>query len=75
MYGAIEGLPYSVSSDGLFCSIVLLFLMLLLLIITIAAFKWRMNKVLGIIMLLGYAVFLTISLLVVEDVFICPVDV
>ena len=72
LYGAINGKPYEVSSDGLLCSIVLLFLMLILLIITIAAFKWRMNKTLGITMLVAYCLFLTVSLLLLLDVIICP---
>ncbi|XP_041364487.1 sodium/potassium/calcium exchanger 2-like isoform X2 [Gigantopelta aegis] len=38
------GIPYSVTSRGLLCSIILLFLMLLILIITIAACKWKLSR-------------------------------
>jgi Ca2+/Na+ antiporter len=60
-----------VNSDGLFCSIVLLFGMLLLLLIMIAAFKWRMNKTMGGLCLGLYFCFLAASLLLEYDVIPC----
>ncbi|KAE8296259.1 Sodium/potassium/calcium exchanger 1 [Larimichthys crocea] len=44
LYSFIRGLvPVTVSSNGLFCAIVLLFIMLLFFIISIAACKWKIN--------------------------------
>ncbi|XP_049576983.1 sodium/potassium/calcium exchanger 2-like [Syngnathus scovelli] len=67
--------PVEVSSNGLFCAIVLLFLMLLFVIISIAACKWRMSKVLGFLMFLLYFVFLIVSVLLEDKVIMCPVTV
>lgn len=64
--------PVSVVSEGLFCSTILLFLMLLAVIITIAANKWRMTRVLGGTMFALYALFITITLLIQFKVMSCP---
>lgn len=64
-----------VSSNGLFCAIVLLFLMLLFVIISIAACKWRMSKLLGFIMFMLYFVFLVVSVMLEDRVISCPVSV
>ncbi|XP_062379712.1 sodium/potassium/calcium exchanger 2-like [Sardina pilchardus] len=65
----------SVSSAGLFCAIVLLFLMLLFVIISIAACKWRMSKILGLLMFLLYFVFLIVSVMLEDKVISCPVSI
>ncbi|XP_077381157.1 sodium/potassium/calcium exchanger 2-like [Festucalex cinctus] len=65
--------PVEVSSNGLFCAIVLLFLMLLFVIISIAACKWRMSKFLGFLMFLLYFVFLVVSVMLEDKILICPV--
>ncbi|KAK7152075.1 hypothetical protein R3I94_008419 [Phoxinus phoxinus] len=67
--------PVTVSSNGLFCAIVLLFLMLLFVIISIAACKWRMNKVLGFTMFLLYFVFLVLSVMLEDRIIVCPVSI
>uniref|UniRef100_UPI001EAF1366 sodium/potassium/calcium exchanger 1 n=1 Tax=Oncorhynchus gorbuscha TaxID=8017 RepID=UPI001EAF1366 len=67
--------PVPVSSNGLFCAIVLLFLMLLFVIISIAVCKWRMNKMLGSTMFFLYFVFLVLSVLLEDRVIICPVSI
>ncbi|XP_069374812.1 sodium/potassium/calcium exchanger 2 isoform X6 [Paralichthys olivaceus] len=67
--------PVQVSSNGLFCAIVLLFLMLLFVIISIAACKWRMSKLLGFIMFMLYFVFLVLSVMLEDKVISCPVSV
>ncbi|XP_034425378.1 sodium/potassium/calcium exchanger 2-like isoform X7 [Hippoglossus hippoglossus] len=67
--------PVKVSSNGLFCAIVLLFLMLLFVIISIAACKWRMSKLLGFIMFMLYFVFLVVSVMLEDKVIACPVSV
>ncbi|KAI3352973.1 hypothetical protein L3Q82_019547 [Scortum barcoo] len=67
--------PVEVSSNGLFCAIVLLFLMLLFVIISIAACKWRMSKILGFLMFLLYFVFLIISVMLEDKIIVCPVTI
>ncbi|NXG57458.1 NCKX1 protein, partial [Hemiprocne comata] len=76
LYSIINGLsPVAVSSNGLFCAIVLLFLMLLFVIISIAACKWKMNKLLGLTMFGLYFVFLIISVMLEDKIISCPVSV
>ncbi|XP_076581593.1 sodium/potassium/calcium exchanger 2 isoform X7 [Chaetodon auriga] len=76
MWSLFRGLqPVQVSSNGLFCAIVLLFLMLLFVIISIAACKWRMSKLLGFIMFMLYFVFLVVSVMLEDKVITCPVSV
>lgn len=76
MWSFFSGMsPVQVSSNGLFCAIVLLFLMLLFVIISIAACKWRMSKLLGFIMFLLYFVFLVVSVMLEDKVISCPVSV
>nr|XP_048309002.1 sodium/potassium/calcium exchanger 2 isoform X6 [Myodes glareolus] len=67
--------PVAVSSNGLFCAIVLLFIMLLFVILSIALCKWRMNKILGFIMFGLYFVFLVVSVLLENKVLECPVSI
>ncbi|XP_053449928.1 sodium/potassium/calcium exchanger 1 isoform X4 [Nycticebus coucang] len=67
--------PVPVSSNGLFCAIVLLFLMLLFVISSIASCKWRMNKILGFTMFLLYFIFLIISVMLEDRIISCPVTV
>uniref|UniRef100_A0A8C7ED20 Sodium/potassium/calcium exchanger 1 n=1 Tax=Nothoprocta perdicaria TaxID=30464 RepID=A0A8C7ED20_NOTPE len=67
--------PVAVSSNGLFCAIVLLFLMLLFVIISIAVCKWKMNKILGLTMFALYFVFLIISVMLEDRIISCPVSV
>lgn len=67
--------PVPVSSNGLFCAIVLLFLMLIFVTISIAACKWRMNKVLGSIMFVLYFVFLVLSVMLEDRIIVCPVSI
>ncbi|XP_061773106.1 sodium/potassium/calcium exchanger 1-like [Nerophis ophidion] len=76
IYSAIHGLvPVAVSSNGLFCAIVLLFLMLLFVIVSIACCKWKMNKALGFTMFLLYFIFLVLSVMLEDRIIICPVSI
>ncbi|NWX18323.1 NCKX1 protein, partial [Aegotheles bennettii] len=76
LFSMINGLsPVAVSSNGLFCAIVLLFLMLLFVIISIATCKWKMNKLLGLTMFGLYFVFLIISVMLEDKIISCPVSV
>nr|XP_033775487.1 sodium/potassium/calcium exchanger 2 isoform X2 [Geotrypetes seraphini] len=67
--------PVAVSSNGLFCAIVLLFIMLLFVIISIAACQWKMNKVLGCTMFGLYFVFLVLSVLLEDRIILCPISI
>ncbi|KAM4595253.1 sodium/potassium/calcium exchanger 2-like [Fundulus diaphanus] len=67
--------PVEVSSNGLFCAIVLLFLMLLFVIVSIAGCKWRMSKFLGFLMFLLYFVFLVVSVMLEDKVIMCPITI
>merc|ERR1712142_1022572 len=62
----------SVSSAGLICSIGLLLLMLLVLVVTIIATGWKMNKFMGFAMLILYAGFVAVSLLLEYGTIQCP---
>ena len=52
-----------VQADGLFTSVIVLFIMLLAVVITIVAYGWRMTKALGFAMFLLYGVFVAQNLL------------
>ncbi|KAL6106696.1 slc24a1 [Pungitius sinensis] len=67
--------PVPVSSNGLFCAIVLLFIMLLFVIISIAVCKWKMNKLLGFSMFLLYFIFLVLSVMLEDRIIICPISI
>ncbi|NXE92177.1 NCKX2 protein, partial [Menura novaehollandiae] len=76
LYAVINSFsPVTVSSNGLFCAIVLLFIMLLFVILSIASCKWRMNKILGFLMFGLYFVFLVVSVLLEDKVIQCPVSI
>ncbi|NXV49966.1 NCKX2 protein, partial [Uria aalge] len=76
LYAVINSFaPVTVSSNGLFCAIVLLFIMLLFVILSIAFCKWRMNKILGFLMFGLYFVFLVVSVLLEDKVIQCPVSI
>ncbi|NXA60115.1 NCKX1 protein, partial [Mohoua ochrocephala] len=76
LFSVFNGLsPVAVSSNGLFCAIVLLFLMLLFVIISISVCKWKMNKLLGLTMFALYFVFLIISVMLEDKIISCPVSV
>ncbi|XP_076305086.1 sodium/potassium/calcium exchanger Nckx30C-like [Tachypleus tridentatus] len=63
--------PVTVNSTGMACSILLLFLMLLFVIASIAAFKWRMNIGLSCVMFVLYFVFIALSLLLEYEIISC----
>lgn len=71
--GIISQAPIEVSSSGMFCSIVMLFTMLMVVIICIVASRWRLNKILGIIMVIMYGVFVAISVLLVKGIIRCAI--
>ncbi|XP_045526140.1 sodium/potassium/calcium exchanger Nckx30C isoform X2 [Pieris brassicae] len=72
LYGLIYGAPVQVNSKGMVCSIVLLFAMLLFVILSIACFRWKMNRGLGFTMFLLYFVFVAVSLGLEYGYLHCP---
>lgn len=65
-----DGLP--VSSKGAACSISMLFIMLILVFLSILAFKWKMTKAMGSVMLVLYVIFVIISLGFSFGWYTCP---
>ena len=64
LFSAINGgAPVTVASNGLFCSVLLLVGMLLVMIISITLFRWRLGKLLGAVYMVMYFIFLTFSIL------------
>ncbi|CAG9795913.1 unnamed protein product [Diatraea saccharalis] len=72
LYGLINGEPVQVNSQGMVCSIVLLFAMLLFVILSIACFRWKMNRGLGFTMFMLYFVFVAVSLGLEYGYLHCP---
>ncbi|KAK3507613.1 hypothetical protein QTP70_030797 [Hemibagrus guttatus] len=76
LYSTFHNLqPVAVSSNGLFCAIVLLFLMLIFVIVSIAMCKWKMSKLLGFLMFMLYFVFLVVSVMLEDKIITCPVSI
>ncbi|XP_011268835.1 sodium/potassium/calcium exchanger Nckx30C isoform X1 [Camponotus floridanus] len=73
LYGLIYGKPVEVNSVGMVCSIAILFCMLLFVIMSIACFRWKMNKGLGFTMFILYFVFVAVSLMFEYEWLVCPV--
>ena len=71
IYTAAFSKNVDVNSVGMGCNIAMLFLMLLVVFISILAFKWKMTKPMGGIMLLMYLIFVVVSLLLSECVIVC----
>uniref|UniRef100_A0A914C133 Sodium/calcium exchanger membrane region domain-containing protein n=1 Tax=Acrobeloides nanus TaxID=290746 RepID=A0A914C133_9BILA len=67
--------PISVSSNGLICSVGILFMMILLLIVSIAATGWKMNKWFGVVMMLAYILFCIVSILLELNTISCPLRI
>ncbi|XP_012937311.1 sodium/potassium/calcium exchanger 1 [Aplysia californica] len=73
LFSAVNsGDPYSVNSDGLLCSIFLLFIMLIAVVVCIAVSGWKMSKILGVSMMALYLVFVTLAVLLEFGTITCP---
>ncbi|XP_056632586.1 sodium/potassium/calcium exchanger Nckx30C isoform X3 [Diorhabda carinulata] len=72
LYGIIYGKPVEVNSVGMVCSITILFMMLIFVIMSIACFRWKMNKGLGFTMFMLYFVFVAVSLMFEYQYLVCP---
>ncbi|CAD5208436.1 unnamed protein product [Bursaphelenchus xylophilus] len=64
-----------VSSNGLICSVSMLFFMLVFLVATIALCGWKMNKYFGVFMLVEYCVFCTASVFLELGMITCPLRI
>ncbi|XP_060529457.1 sodium/potassium/calcium exchanger Nckx30C-like isoform X2 [Cylas formicarius] len=73
LFGIIYREAVEVNSTGMVCSITILFMMLIFVIMSIACFKWRMNKGLGFTMFLLYFAFVAVSLMFEYNYINCPV--
>nr|CAG4647644.1 EOG090X00I4 [Moina brachiata] len=73
LYCIIKGIPVEVNSAGMACSVLVLFGMLCFVVLSIACFRWKMNKALGFTMFLFYFVFVAVSLGFEYGTIVCPV--
>lgn len=67
--------PASVSSSGLVCASVLLFLVLVCFVTSVASCKWKISSVLGSAMVFLHLVFVAVSLMMQFDIIVCPVSI
>ncbi|XP_061773102.1 sodium/potassium/calcium exchanger 1-like isoform X2 [Nerophis ophidion] len=73
LYSLSHGLMVlPVSTNGLLCAFVLLFLTLLFFIISIVSCKWKLCKTLGFMMLLLYGFFVMVSVMLRYHIIMCP---
>ncbi|KAI5692976.1 hypothetical protein M8J75_005111 [Diaphorina citri] len=72
LYNLIYSQPVTVSSKGMLCSIVILFTMLIFVIVSIAAFHWKLHRGLGVTMFLLYFLFVVLSLSLEYGYLVCP---
>uniref|UniRef100_A0AC35F3Y5 Sodium/calcium exchanger membrane region domain-containing protein n=1 Tax=Panagrolaimus sp. PS1159 TaxID=55785 RepID=A0AC35F3Y5_9BILA len=69
------GEPISVSSNGLVCSVGMLFIMIIVLVAAIGCSNWQMNKIFGIVMMISYIAFCFVSVFLETGRFICPLRI
>ncbi|VDM19287.1 unnamed protein product [Wuchereria bancrofti] len=65
----------SVSSNGLICSVGMLFIMLVVLVASIALSHWKMNKLFGFIMIISYIAFCIFAVALEMGHFVCPLKI
>ncbi|VDM91755.1 unnamed protein product [Litomosoides sigmodontis] len=65
----------SVSSNGLICSVGMLFIMLVLLVASIALSNWKMNRLFGFIMIISYIAFCIFAVTLEMGHFACPLKI
>lgn len=75
LYSVIHSLTATpVSSSGLVCASVLLFLVLFFFITSVASCRWRISWMLGSGMVFFYLVFVAVSLMMQFDIIVCPIS-
>ncbi|KAK6755571.1 hypothetical protein RB195_014129 [Necator americanus] len=62
----------SVISNGLICSVGMLFMMLVFLVVAIALSRWRMDKIFGLVMIVSYLFFCVFSVFLETGQIVCP---
>ncbi|VDO54039.1 unnamed protein product [Haemonchus placei] len=62
----------AVVSNGLICSVGMLFLMLIFLVVAIALSKWKMDKIFGLVMIISYLGFCVFSVFLETGQIVCP---
>jgi sodium/potassium/calcium exchanger 2 len=72
LYTCVFSQPISVSSEGLGCSIILLFSMLIAVFMCILVSGWKMSKILGMSMFVLYFIFVAVSLAFEYEYIHCP---
>jgi sodium/potassium/calcium exchanger 2 len=72
LYACVFMMPVKVSSEGLGCSIVMLFTMLCLVFLCILLSGWKMSKMLGVSMFVLYFLFVAASLAFEYGWVACP---
>ncbi|VDN37432.1 unnamed protein product [Gongylonema pulchrum] len=65
----------SVSSNGLVCSVGMLFIMLVVLVASTALSNWEMNKLFGVIMIISYLAFCVFAVALEMRYFSCPLKI
>ena len=73
LFTLINQQDVTVSSYGLGCFILLLFLMLLAVFICIVIFNWKMTKIMGAMMMVLYAVFVVVAVAFSNKWIKCPI--
>ena len=66
-----NGKQFLIQSDGLFCATGLLLLMLIAVVVSIALSGWKMHKLLGVVMMCLYAVFIVLAVLLEVGCILC----
>ncbi|KAF7635964.1 hypothetical protein Mgra_00004685 [Meloidogyne graminicola] len=70
-----NSLIIQVSSNGLICSVGMLFLMLLILVLSVGFCNWKMNKIFGLIMIIAYLIFCALSITLEIGIINCPLRI
>ncbi|CAJ0590992.1 unnamed protein product [Cylicocyclus nassatus] len=65
----------AVISNGLICSVGMLFLMLVFLVFAIAMSRWRMDKIFGFVMIIAYVAFCIFSVFLETGQIVCPLRI
>jgi sodium/potassium/calcium exchanger 2 len=73
LYTMIKLEAVSVVSEGVGCSVSLLFLMLVFVFLAIVAFNWKMTKGMGVVMLILYVLFVIVTLGFSYRWYECPI--
>ncbi|KHJ79987.1 Sodium/calcium exchanger protein [Oesophagostomum dentatum] len=65
----------AVISNGLICSVGMLFMMLVFLVFAIALSRWRMDKLFGLVMIVSYIIFCVFSVFLETGQVVCPLRI